>query len=61
MVSAEYVSTLLGIVLLVVIAGCAARPVSWRRNALVSLGLIAIAYGFERLLGLNLRLFEWKF
>ena len=59
--SAQYVSTLLGIVLLVMIAGFAARPVSWRRNALVSLGLIAIAYGFERFLGLNLRLFEWKF
>ena len=60
-VSSEYVNTLLGIVLLVVIAGYAARPVSWRRNALVSLGLIAAAYGFERFLGLNLRLFEWKF
>ena len=59
--SAEYVSTLLGIVLLVFVAGFAANSVSWRRNVEITIGLTAIAYVFERFLGLNLGLFSWKF
>ena len=59
-VLAEYVSTLLGIVLLVFIAGLAANSTSWKRNLQVSLGLIIVAYIFERFLGLNLRLLSWK-
>ena len=50
-VSAKYVSTVLGIVLLVVIAGYAAGSVSWKRNLQVSAGLIAIAMSSSAILG----------
>ncbi len=60
-VMAKFVSTLLGIVVLVFVSSFAATSRSWQRNVQVSLGLIAVAYAFERLLGLNLRLLEWKF
>ncbi|MDE2612171.1 MAG: tripartite tricarboxylate transporter TctB family protein [Burkholderiales bacterium] len=46
-----------GIVFMVLVAGLAAPPFSWRRNVKIALGLLAVAYAFRRLLGLNLPLF----
>ena len=45
-----------GIVFMVFVAGLAASPFSWRRNVKVALGLLAVAYAFQKLLGLNLPL-----
>jgi hypothetical protein len=60
-VMAEFVNTMLGIVLLVFVACLTKSPYSWRSNVRISLGLIAIAYLFEHALGLNLGLLLWKF
>lgn len=46
-----------GIVLLVFVAGLAAQTYNWQRNLKVAAGLIAIAFGFQKLLGLNLPLY----
>jgi hypothetical protein len=56
-VGAQLVNAALGIVLMVFIAGFAAVTYSWTRNLKIALGLIVVAYVFERFLGLNLRLF----
>lgn len=45
-----------GIVVMVCIASFAASSLSWRRNAWVCVGLVAIAFAFQKLLGLNLPL-----
>lgn len=55
-VAAKYLSTLMGVVLLVFIAGLAASSYSWVRNVKIALGLVAVAFIFQRFLGLNLRL-----
>jgi hypothetical protein len=46
-----------GIVLMVFIAGLAASTPSWRRNVKVAIGLVIIAFGFQKLLGLSLPLY----
>lgn len=56
-VASHYVSMLLGIALMVFVAGFAATTYSWKRNVQVTLGLIVVALAFQKLLGLNLRLF----
>ena len=45
-----------GIVFMVFVASRAGRGFSWKRSAAISLGLIAIAFAFQKLLGLNLPL-----
>ncbi|WAC75250.1 tripartite tricarboxylate transporter TctB family protein [Roseateles sp. SL47] len=45
-----------GIVVMVFIATAAGRHYSWLRNLQISAGLLAIAFGFQKLLGLNLPL-----
>jgi hypothetical protein len=46
-----------GIAFMVVVASLAGTSHPWRRNLQISAGLIAIAFGFQHLLGLNLPLF----
>lgn len=46
-----------GIVLMTFIAGFAASSRSWRRDLKVAAGLVAIAFGFQQLLHLNLPLY----
>lgn len=46
-----------GIVLMTFIAGFAASTRSWRRDLKVAACLVAIAIGFQKLLGLNLPLY----
>jgi Tripartite tricarboxylate transporter TctB family len=53
---AKFVNIVVGIVAMVFISSQAAASWSWKRNLQISAGLIAVAYGFEKLLGLNLRL-----
>jgi hypothetical protein len=45
-----------GIVVMVVIASFAASTFSWKRVVQVAAGLVAIAFAFQKLLGLNLPL-----
>ncbi|ALV08216.1 tripartite tricarboxylate transporter TctB family protein [Roseateles depolymerans] len=45
-----------GIVVMVFLATAAGRDYSWLRNVKISAGLLAIAFGFQKLLGLNLPL-----
>lgn len=53
---ARYVSMIVAIVWLVFVAAFAGTTYSWLRNAKVALGLLVVAYCFQRFLGLNLRL-----
>ncbi|MFT3821442.1 MAG: tripartite tricarboxylate transporter TctB family protein [Rubrivivax sp.] len=53
----KFVNMTLGIAVMVFIAGIAARPYDWVRNLKVAAGLIAIAFAFHELLGLNLPLY----
>jgi len=46
-----------GILFLIFTCTLASRPYLWRRNVIIALVLLAIAYAFQRLLGLNLPLF----
>ena len=46
-----------GILFLIFTCTLASRPYKWRRNVIIALVLLAIAYAFQRLLGLNLPLF----
>lgn len=55
-IAAEYVNVTVGIVLLVFISGLAANSYSWTRNLKIALGLIAVAFAFQKFLGLNLPL-----
>ncbi len=55
-VASEYINVIAGIVALVFIAGLAATTYSWTRNLKIALGLIVVAFLFQRFLGLNLRL-----
>ena len=45
-----------GIVVLVFVAALAGSSYSWKRNLQVSVGLILVAAAFQKLLGLNLKL-----
>ena len=53
----KFVNMTLGIVAMVFIAGVAGRANSWKRNVKISIGLIAIAVAFQKLLGLSLPLY----
>ena len=46
-----------GIVFMVFVASIAGSSYSWKRNLQISAGLIAVAFAFQRLLGLNLPLY----
>ncbi|GAA0765230.1 tripartite tricarboxylate transporter TctB family protein [Ideonella azotifigens] len=46
-----------GITFMVFVAGFAATSYSFKRNCIISASLIAVAFGFQHLLGLNLPLF----
>ncbi|SEK40690.1 Tripartite tricarboxylate transporter TctB family protein [Roseateles sp. YR242] len=52
----KLVNMSLGIVVMVFIATAAGRDYSWKRNIKIAAGLLAIAFGFQELLGLNLPL-----
>ncbi|MFT3720260.1 tripartite tricarboxylate transporter TctB family protein [Pseudorhodoferax sp.] len=52
-----YVNMLAGIVAMVFISGRAAATYSVARNIKISLGLIVVAFAFQKLLGLSLPLF----
>ncbi len=54
--ASEYLNAIAGIIVLVFIAGFAGTSYSWVRNIKIALGLIVVAYVFQRFLGLNLRL-----
>lgn len=56
-VMSKYINMTLGIVVLVFIAAIAGTSYSWKQNVRVSIGLIAVAYAFQKLLGLNLGLY----
>jgi hypothetical protein len=51
-----FINMVVGIVALVFIASLAGSTYSWKRNLQVSAGLIAVAAAFQKLLGLNLKL-----
>ncbi len=53
----KFINMTLGIAAMVFIAGIAAKPYNWVRNLKISAGLIAIAFAFQKLLGLNLPLY----
>ncbi|RYF35284.1 MAG: tripartite tricarboxylate transporter TctB family protein [Comamonadaceae bacterium] len=53
----EHVNMILGIVFLVFFSTLAGTSYSWVRNIKISAGLIAVAFGFKDLLGLNLPLY----
>jgi uncharacterized membrane protein len=53
----KHLSMLVAIAFLVFVASYAGTSVSWKRNVQVAIGLMLIAYAFQRFLGLNLRLF----
>lgn len=53
----KFINGAVGIVAMVFIAGFAATTYSVVRNIKIALGLIVVAYAFERFLSLNLRLF----
>jgi hypothetical protein len=55
-VISHYVSMLLAIVVMVFVVSYAGTAPSWKRNLAISAALAVIAYGFQRFLGLNLRL-----
>ncbi len=46
-----------GILFMVFLSTAATRPYSWKRNLIIAVVLLGIAYAFQRLLGLNLPLF----
>jgi hypothetical protein len=53
---AKFINIIVGIPAMVFIVALAGSSYSWKRNLQVSIGLILVAYAFEKLLGLNLRL-----
>jgi hypothetical protein len=52
----HFINMVAGIVTLVFLSGFAAREYSIPRNLKIAAGLIAVAFGFQKLLGLNLPL-----
>ena len=56
-VISEYLNMILGIVFMVFFASFAGTSYSVVRNLKISAGLIAVAYAFQKLLGLNLPLY----
>lgn len=55
--ASKAVGVLGGIVALVFITALAGRSYSWRQNLQVSIGLIAVAFALQTLLGLNIGLY----
>jgi hypothetical protein len=56
-VLSKWASMILGIIAMVFIASFAGSSAfSWKRNVQISAGLIVVAYGFQKLLGVNLHL-----
>jgi hypothetical protein len=53
----EHLNMIAGIVLMVFVAALAGTNYSWWRNVKVSAMLVLFAFGFQRLLGLNLPLY----
>ncbi|RTL46924.1 MAG: tripartite tricarboxylate transporter TctB family protein [Burkholderiales bacterium] len=51
-----HLKMLAGIVFMVFVASLAASSFSWQRNLKIAAGLVVVAFGFQRLLGLNLPL-----
>ncbi len=52
----RFVNMSAGIVVMVFIATAAGSNYSWKRNVVISIGLLAIAFVFQKFLGLNLPL-----
>lgn len=55
--ASKVLGMLAGIVILVFVAALADATYSWKRNIQVSIALIAVAFAFQSLLGLNLGLY----
>ena len=53
----SFVNMTLGIVFMVVVASFAGSPTSWMRKAQIAIGLVIVAFAFQKLLGLNLPLY----
>jgi len=56
-VISEYVNMIVGIVFMVFCASFAGTSYSVMRNIKISIGLVAVAFAFQKLLGLNLPLY----
>jgi len=56
-VVSKFINMTVGIVFMVFVATLAGTSYSWKRNLKICAGLIAIAFAFQKLLGLNLPLF----
>lgn len=52
----RFINMSVGIVVMVFIATAAGTSYSWKRNLVISAGLLAIAFAFRKFLGLNLPL-----
>ena len=55
-VTSELVNMAAAIVVLVFVAGIAAADYSWKRSLKIAAALVLVAFAFQRLLGLDLRL-----
>ena len=51
-----FVNMIAGIVFMVFVGTLAGSSYSWKRNVKIAIGLIAVAFAFQKLLGLNLPL-----
>ena len=56
-VISKLLNMMAGIVFMVFVASLAGSSYSWRRNLKISAGLIAVAFAFQKLRGLNLPLY----
>lgn len=56
-VASMYLNMIVGVVVLVFFSGIAAKTYSWARNAKITVGLLAVAFIFKSMLGLNLPLY----
>jgi hypothetical protein len=56
-VISKFINMAVGIVFMVFVATLAGTSYSWKRNLKISAGLVAIAFAFQKLLGLNLPLY----
>jgi hypothetical protein len=52
----HFVNMVLGIIFMVFVGTLAGTSYSWKRNLQIAAGLIAVAFAFQKLLGLNLPL-----
>jgi hypothetical protein len=53
----KFVNMIAGIVFMVFVASYAGTSPSWKRSLQISAGLVLVAFGFQKLLGLNLPLY----